>query len=190
MKFPVRLRTHALVLSAAVVAASLAMTGTSLASTSPARTAPGSTAPSRTAPAGTKTLTEYVQEMSTSPTSPKSQVVAYGAFTASGVDTMLSFTSTGPVDKLSFPGGTFIVTSTLTSAHQHTDPGTCVSTLVLKFTYKIGKGTGQFAGITGSGHATNTEVTLAARTAHGGCSTTKATAQQSLIEASGPVTLK
>jgi hypothetical protein len=70
------------------------------------------------------------------------------------------------------------------------DPGTCVTTVALKISYKLSKGTSRFAGITGSGHATNTFITLAVPTAHGGCSATKDIGQQTLIEASGPVTLK
>ena len=57
-------------------------------------------------------------------------------------------------------------------------------------TYKLMKGTGEFTGISGSGQATITILSVAARTAHGGCSQSKATAQQKLVEAHGPVTLK
>jgi hypothetical protein len=174
----IRMRTRAIALTtAAVAAASLAMTGTSLAAASPARTAA----------AAAKTGTEYIQEMSASATSPVSQVVAYGMFTAAGTDTQAP---AGNSDTLRFPGGTFVATYKVTGARNRVDPGTCVSTLVLDISYKLGKGTGKFAGITGSGHATNTQITLAARGAHGGCSATRAIAQQSLIEASGPVALK
>jgi hypothetical protein len=173
----IRTRTRAIALAAAALAASLAMTGTSLAATGPARTAP----------AAAKTGTEFIQEMSTSATSPVSQVVAYGMFTAAGTDTQ---SPTGNSDTLRFPGGSFFVTYKVTGAVNKNDPGTCVSTLVLRISYKLSKGTGKFAGITGSGHATNTQVTIAARTAKGGCSQTTAIAQQSLVLASGPVTLK
>jgi hypothetical protein len=170
------MRTRALALTAAAAAASLVLTGTSMAVASP----------DHAASAAKRTGTEFIQEMSTSPTSPNSQVIAYGVFTATGVDTSLSNT----LDRFSFPGGTFIATSNLTSVRQHTDPGTCASTVILTLTFKLGKGTGKFAGITGSGHVTTTILTLAARTANGKCSATKDIAQQSLVEASGPVTLK
>jgi glucose/arabinose dehydrogenase len=172
----IRMRTRALALTAAAAAASLVLTGTSMALASP----------DHAAPAAKRTGTEFIQEMSTSPTSPKSQVIAYGVFTATGVDTSLSNT----VDRLSFPGGTFIATSKFTGARMHADPGTCVSTVIVSLTYKLGKGTGQFAGITGSGHVTTTILTIAARTANGKCSATKDIAQQSLVEASGPITLR
>jgi hypothetical protein len=132
------------------------------------------------------TGTEYIQEMSTSPTSPVSQVVAYGAFTATGTDTQVGRAP----DHFQFPGGTFVATWKPSSVHNHLDPGTCVSTVVIDVVYKLGQGTGQFAGITGSGHATTTIVSLAARTASGACSQTDDTAQQTLIEASGPVAFK
>jgi hypothetical protein len=176
------MRTRALALIAATAAASLVLTGTSMALASPGHAASAASAAS----AAKRTGTEFIQEMSTSPTSPKSQVIAYGVFTAAGVDTSLSNTE----DRLSFPGGTFIATSKFIGVRQHTDPGTCVSTVVVSLTYKLGKGTGQFAGITGSGHVTTTILTIAARAGNGKCSATKDVAQQSLVEASGPVTLK
>jgi hypothetical protein len=129
------------------------------------------------------TGTEYIQEMSTSPTSPVSQVVAYGAFTATGTDTQVG----RGADHFRFSGGTFVATWKAGGVHNHVDPGTCVSTVVIDLVYKLGQGTGQFAGITGSGHATTTIVSLAARTASGTCSQSDDIAQQSLVEASGPV---
>lgn len=175
MKFTVNRKSGITVstAAAAALAASLAMTGTSLAAAGPARSAPAA-----------KTGTEYLQEMSYSATSPVNHVIAHGVFTAAGTDTQHGLT-----DVLKFPGGTMTITIKVTSAHHHADPGTCASTLVLDVTYKITKGTGKFAGVTGSGHATNTALTLAAQTAHG-CSTSKAIAQQSLVTASGPVTLR
>lgn len=178
------MRTRALALTAAA-AASLVLTGASMAAASPRHAANAANA-ANAAPAAKRTGTEYIQEMSTSPTSPKSQVIAYGVFTGTGVDTSLSDTA----DRLSFPGGTFTATSKFVGVRQHTDPGTCVSTVIVSLTYKLGKGTGQFAGITGSGHVTTTILTIAARSSNGKCSATKDIAQQSLVEASGPITLK
>jgi hypothetical protein len=134
----------------------------------------------------TRTGTEYIQEMSTSATSPVSQVIAHGAFTAAGTDTQTSQNT----DLLKFPGGTFVATSKATSVQNHVDSGTCATTLTIKLTYTLGKGTGRFAGISGSGHATTTVLNLAVHPAHGGCSPTASIAQQSLVEASGPVTLR
>jgi hypothetical protein len=167
----ITMRTRAIAITAAA-AASLVMTGAGMASASPH-------------PSAAKTATEYIQEMSTSATSPVSQVIAYGDFTASGTDTAISNGS----DRLAFPGGAFIATYKAIAVHQRTDPGTCASTVVLTLAYKLSKGTGKFAGITGSGRATVTILTLAA-TAHGKCSATVDVAQQTLIQASGPVTLK
>ena len=170
----IRNRTRAITTTA--LAAGLVLTGAGMAAASPA------TPPLASA---TKTGIEYIQEMSTSATSPVSQVIAHGAFTAVGTDTQI-----GDTDLLQFPGGTFVATSEATSVQNRVDSGTCATTLTIKLTYKLGKGTGQFAGITGSGHATTTVLNLAVPTAHGGCSPTASVAQQSLVEASGPVTLR
>ena len=170
-----RNRNRAIAAVTAAMAATLVLTGTSMAS---------STAATSPAPAA-KTGIEYIQEVSASATSPVSPVIAHGAFTAAGTDT-----EAGNTDLLRFPGGTFLVTSTVTSAHHHVDSGTCVIAVTVLLTYKIGKGTGRFAGITGSGHVTTTILNVAAPTRHGGCSTSTLLAQQTVIEASGPVTLR
>jgi hypothetical protein len=172
----IRNRTRAIAVTTAAMAASLALAGTSMAASS-AATRPVS---------ATKTRTEYIQEVSASATSPVSQVIAHGAFTAAGTDTQTSQNT----DLLKFPGGTFVATSKATSVQNHVDSGTCATTVTIRLTYTLGKGTGEFAGITGSGYATTTVLNLAVRTAHGGCSPTASIAQQSLVEASGPVTLR
>jgi hypothetical protein len=172
----IRMRTRPLALVAAAAAASLVMTGTGIAAASPRHLAP----------AVKRTGTEYVQQMTDSPTSPQdSRVIIYGVITAAGVASTI-----GNTEHLRFPGGTFEAVLTTTGTHVRADPGTCISTVIFTNSYKLTKGTGEFAGITGSGRATATVLNLAAPTAHGGCSASKTVALQNVVEASGPITLK
>src|SRR6266568_2113795 len=61
------------------------------------------------------TGTEHYQALSTSLTSSRSKVVAYGVFNASGVDIATSNTR----DTFKFPGGKFRVTHHATHSRQH-----------------------------------------------------------------------
>jgi hypothetical protein len=174
----IRMRTRPLALVAAVTAAGLVMTGTGIAVASPRHTPPAASAAKR---AGT----EYIQEMSYVPLSASHHVIVYGLVTAAGTDTIV-----GNTDDLRFPGGAFEADLTTTGTHVRVDPGTCVSTVVFTLTYKLKKGTGEFAGISGSGHATATIINVAAAAAHGGCSMSKIIAAQEVVEASGPISVK
>ena len=60
----------------------------------------------------------------------------------------------------------------------------------MRLTYKISRGTGKYAGISGTGHATLSDLEITARDAHGACSLTKTLlAQQVFARGQGPVTL-
>jgi hypothetical protein len=173
----VPMRTRPFALLAATAAVGLAVTGTGIAT--------AIASPRHETPTATRTGTEYVEEMSTAVLSPKAQVIIYGMFTAAGTDTIV-----GSTDHLKFPGGTFEAVQNTTGIKVKAHPGTCVSTVIFTITYKLDKGTGEFAGISGSGHATATILNIAAPAAHGGCSTTKFIASQKLVEASGPVAMR
>jgi hypothetical protein len=137
-----------------------------------------------TRPATTKT--EQFQEMATSPTSNKANVIGYGAFTAVGVDTEHS----NNTDTFKFPGGSFLVTPKITSHHQHLNKATCLLTATLNVSYEIGDGSGKYTGISGSGHATISDLEITARNSRGVCSMSKTLlAQQVLVRGHGPVTL-
>ncbi len=130
--------------------------------------------------------TEHFQEMAASPTSDQAIVIVYGAFTAAGVDTQHS----NNTDTFNFPGGSFLVTPAITSQHQHLNTATCLLTASLNISYKISRGTGKYAGITGSGHATISDLEITARDSHGACSLSKTLlAQQVFVSGQGPVTL-
>ncbi len=129
---------------------------------------------------------EHFQEMVASPTSNKAHVIAYGAFTAAGVDTQHN----NNTDTFKFPGGSFLVTPKFTSPNEHLNKATCLLTENLRITYKISRGTGKYAGITGSGRATISDVEITARDSHGACSVGKTLlAQQVFVRGHGPVTL-
>ena len=130
--------------------------------------------------------TEHFQEMAASPTSNQANVIVYGAFTAAGVDTQHN----NNTDTFSFPGGSFLVTPAITSQHQHLNTATCLLTATLNISYKISRGTGKYAGISGSGHATISDLEITARDSHGACSLSKTLlAQQVFASGQGPVTL-
>jgi hypothetical protein len=130
--------------------------------------------------------TEHFQEMVASPTSNKANVIVYGAFTAAGTDTEHK----NNTDTFKFPGGSFLVTPKITGQQHHLNPATCLLTATLNISYKISRGTGKYAGISGSGHATISDLEIAARNSHGACSLNKTVlAQQVFARGQGPVTL-
>ena len=136
--------------------------------------------------AATATATEHFQEMAASPTSDKASVIIYGALTAAGVDTQHN----NNTDTFKFPGGSILITPKITSQHQHLSTATCLLTATLNISYKISHGTGKYAGISGSGHATISDLEITARDSHGACTLSKTLlAQQVLVRGQGPVTL-
>ena len=138
-------------------------------------------------PTAATTAAEHFQEMAASPTSNQANVIVYGAFTAAGVDTQHN----NDTDTFKFPGGSFLVTPKITSQHQHLNPATCLLTATLNISYTISRGTGRYAGITGSGHATISDLEITARGSHSACSLSKTLlAQQVFASGQGPVTLR
>lgn len=132
-----------------------------------------------------KTGTEHFQLMSTSATSNKASFIATGVFTAGGVDTQ------GNVDHVKLPGGGFVITHKQKKGSQHFSTKTCLGVVTSTGTYKLGKGTGKYTGISGHGTYSLRILFVGARTAAGKCSKNKAPVTfQQLITASGPVTLK
>jgi hypothetical protein len=142
-------------------------------------------------PAGTRpavarravTRTEHFQDVSTSFTSNRSRLAAYGAFNAGGVDIQGKHNT----DTFKFPGGSFVVKHKATRTRQHFSKTTCAGTERQRGTYKISDGTGKYAGISGSGRFLVRILIVARHTSHG-CSR-KPVAAQVIIQAHGPVTL-
>ncbi len=135
--------------------------------------------------AGT-TQTEHFQLMSTSSTPNTSSLIAYGAFTAAGVDSVGSHNT----DTVTLPGGTFKIVHKDVSHTQQFNPATCQFSFGAKAAYTLGSGTGKYKGISGSGTAQVSVLGIGARDSKGACSMSKPpVAQQQIIRASGPVTL-
>jgi len=129
---------------------------------------------------------EHFQEVVASPTAHQAHVIAYGAFTAAGVDVENS----NNTNTFKFPGGSFLVTPRYTVVSEHLNKSTCLLTQNLRLTYTISHGTGKYAGISGSGHGTLSDLEITARNSHSACSTRKIPlAQQVIGRGQGPVTL-
>jgi hypothetical protein len=133
------------------------------------------------------TRTESFQMMTTSGTSPNASVIATGAFTAPGVDHENQNANTAT---FVFPNGTVSLRHSPGTGPQSFNPKTCLFTLNLHGTYKLTRGTGAYAGITGGGRYKLSILAVAARSG-GKCSMSKPPlALQQVINASGPVTLR
>jgi hypothetical protein len=129
--------------------------------------------------------TEHFQLMSTSATSKTSSLIATGVFTAGGTDTR----TTNSTDTVTFPTGTFVITHSKGTGTQSFNPKTCLLTVNMKGTYKLGSGTGAYANISGNGTYQLSILAVGAKSG-GTCSRTlpPPTFQQ-VIRASGPVSL-
>jgi uncharacterized Zn-binding protein involved in type VI secretion len=93
------------------------------------------------------TGTEHFQLVSSSVTSNGGPVAAYGVFNASGAQVPISNSK----DTFKFPSGSFVVKHTATRTRQHFSKRTCAGTVHQRGIYKISKGTGAYAGISGHG---------------------------------------
>lgn len=128
--------------------------------------------------------TEHFQLMTASATSNSSSVIASGVFTAPGVDHQGN-----KVDTVDFPGGTVQIAHSHGTGTQHFDPRTCLMTIDMHGTYKLVKGTGKYAGITGNGKYQLSILAIGAKSG-GKCTRSQPpVAWQQEINASGPVSL-
>jgi len=131
------------------------------------------------------TGTEHFQIMTTSATSSKASTIAWGVFTAGGVDHMGN-----TVDTIVFPGGSVKVKHSSGTGPQSFNPKTCLMQINQHGTYTFVGGTGKYKGITGHGKYTLSIVGIGAKTKSGACSQTAApVAWQQVVDATGPVTL-
>jgi len=127
--------------------------------------------------------TENFQIVSTSATSSTASVIAFGVFTAGGVD------HTGnKVDTFVFSNGSFKVAH-MGPSTQHFNSRTCLLTVVGHGTFKISGGTGKYAKISGAGTYKLNIMAIAAKVA-GKCSMQKPPqAFQQIVKATGNVSL-
>ena len=131
--------------------------------------------------------TEHFQVMSTSFTASRSSLVAYGGFTAGGIDVQ----HRSGTDTFTFAAGSFRVTHKITGGHQHFSLANCLLAVSQHGTYKLSTGTGRYAGIRGSGRVTISLIAVGRRNSHGTCETSpfKPITSQTILTGQGPVTL-
>ena len=129
------------------------------------------------------TGTEHFQFVSAAVNSNGGPVAAYGVFNASGAQIQISNSK----DTFKFPTGSFVVKHKSTRSRSHFSRRTCAGVIHQRGVYKISKGAGAYAGISGHGRFRLRILIVARHTAHG-CSG-KPVAVQTVIRAHGPVTL-
>jgi len=127
--------------------------------------------------------TEYIQVMSASVAPGPASVIARGAFTAAG-KARLGDARTATI---TFPGGTIVLSHRPVTGSSRFYPGACLSLISQSGSYRIVRGTGRYAGI--SGHGTyQLSLEIVAARANGRCSSAKPPlGQQELLRLSGPV---
>lgn len=122
--------------------------------------------------------------MTTLATATTASAIAWGLFTAGGVDHMGN-----TIDTIVFPGGTVRVKHPAGGGPGTVNPKTCLLTASERVGYSIVGGTGKYKGISGHGTAAVTIVAIAAKV-KGACSeTANPVAWQQVIAASGPARL-
>jgi hypothetical protein len=118
----------------------------------------------------------------TNPSAPAS-LIATGAFTAGG--TVLTGKT---AETVQLPGGTFQLRPVINGKEKASQPAAaCHFDAKGTGTYAISHGTGKYAGITGSGRITFTEISVVPKTHTGACSQNGA--YQKVINLAGPVAL-
>ena len=168
-------RTLAAVIT--TVAAAAMISGTSLAAASARPASPASSAHSGI---------EHFQAMSTSATARPGSLIATGVFTAGGIDIVKG----SKTDKFQFPGGSFTVIHHAVHTKQALNKKTCLFTLSQRGTYKLSRGTGRYARISGSGKYVLHILAISARLSSGRCTfMLLPRTWQQVITAQGPVRL-
>jgi hypothetical protein len=163
-----------------MMAGGVALSGLTAASASPAAHQ-SAALKARPAVRAATSGTEHFRLVTTSATSGRGHVIAYGLFTGAAVDIMGNRT-----DTFKFHGGSFKVRHSAGHGPQHFDPRTCLANIHLRGTFKVHSGTGKFAGISGHGRYQATVLFIGARNANGKCSQRKApVAFQQTIKARG-----
>jgi hypothetical protein len=147
-------------------------------------TAAGVTAASAAPTAGRSASgTEYIQVMSASVAPGPASVIARGVFTAAGQVRL----GNANLSTIRFPGGTIVLSHRQAHGSERFSPASCLSLVSQSGSYRIVRGTGRYAGI--SGHGTyQLSLEIVAARAGGRCSSVKPpVAQQELLRLSGPV---
>ncbi len=159
--------TFALAAAAATITATAGITAASAAPTA-SRTASG---------------TEYIPVMSASVKPGPASAIARGVFAAAG-QARLGDARTATI---TFPGGTIVLSHRQVTGSSRFYPGGCLSVVSQTGSYRIVRGTGRYAGISGHGTYQLSLEIVAARVG-GHCSSARPPqGQQELLRLSGPV---
>jgi hypothetical protein len=126
---------------------------------------------------------EHFQLISARGSTNNGPIIAWGAFRAHGRDKVTG----SHTDRFVLNGGSFTVRHTNGKGSQHFNPKTCVVVIRQTGRYRISHGSGRFAGISGHGRYHLSVIILGIKK-NGHC-TRKTAAQQTVIDASGPVSL-
>ena len=159
----------------------LALAAAAVAITATAGVTAASAAPAATHAASG---TEYIQVMSTATgSSGPASAIARGVFTAAG-QARLGGARAGTI---TFPGGTIVLSHRPGRGSSRFYPASCLSLISQSGSYRIVRGTGRYAGISGHGTYQLSLQIIAAR-AGGHCSSARPPlAQQELLRLAGPV---
>ena len=127
--------------------------------------------------------TEYIQVMSASVTPGPASAIARGVFAAAGQVRL----GDAKDSTITFPGGTVVLSHRPAANSSRFYPEGCLSVVSQTGSYRIVRGTGRYAGI--SGHGTyQLSLEIVAARSHGDCSSSKPpVAQQELLRLSGPL---
>jgi len=126
--------------------------------------------------------TEYIQVMSVSTAPGPASVIARGVFVAAGQTRLSDAKST----TITFPGGTVVLNHRPAKNSSRFNPAGCLSVISQSGSYRIVRGTGRYAGISGHGTYQLSLEIVAARVG-GRCSSARPPlAQQELLRLSGP----
>src|ERR1700760_470494 len=91
--------------------------------------------------------TEYIQVMSASTAPGPASVIARGVFTAAGRVRL----DDAKVSTITFPGGTIVLSHRQVHGSARFSPASCLSLVRQSGSYRIVRGTGRYAGISGHG---------------------------------------
>jgi hypothetical protein len=126
--------------------------------------------------------TEYIQVMSASVTPGPASAIARGVFAAAG-QARLGGARNGTI---AFPGGTIVLSHRPATNSSRFYPGGCLSLVSQSGSYRIVRGTGRYAGISGHG-AYQLSLEIVAARVGGHCSSVRPPlGQQELLRLSGP----
>jgi hypothetical protein len=146
---------------------------------------PASAAPA--AAAATVTGTEHFQVTTTNGTSSNLALIAYGVFTAPGVD----HEGANNTSTFSFGNGAIKIKHDNGTGTQNFNAKTCLIQISAHGKYTVAGGTGRYLGATGHGTYTVNILGIGAKTKSGSCAQTGAPiAWQQQIQATGTITLK